>query len=188
MMTVTFVPVEVTTFLQCRRGTKTFRKVRIDPKISQADYHALPACTLEIVDARNHVYSRADITENRGGVVLNYEGPPTSKPGKRVKTKDDDDVLEVGGERSPDGKAVQRPVHVPLPSVDSGDARLDGKEECGSESGPDGLHGSDDEPDVLDNRYATGVGAVSPADEDPGRDRLLSDAIRSRFGDESPSE
>lgn len=76
MMTVNFMPMDVTTYLHCRRGRSTFRKVRIDIGIRQAIYNALPQSSLEIVDATGHVWSRADVKENRGGIILDYKGPP----------------------------------------------------------------------------------------------------------------
>ncbi len=76
MMTVHFMPMEVTAFLHCRRGRATFRKVRIDIGIKEAIYNALPQAALEVVDATGHVWSRADIRENRGKIILDYLGPP----------------------------------------------------------------------------------------------------------------
>ncbi len=235
MMTVNFMPVDVTTYLQCRRGRNTFRRVRIDIGMKQAIYNALPQTSLEIVDATGHVWSRGDIQENRGPITLDFQGQPkpdprkvakalrkeaaediadkatfnerladlekkqedqykknhakvladkanalankeanegttTPEPDQRPKAKDDDDMQQVGGERHTDGEAIRRPVHVQVPFVGKVDARLERTEERGSEGGSDGLHSSNDEPRVLDNRYAPRVRLVSPADEDAGRD------------------
>ena len=268
MMTVHFMPMEVTAYLYCRRGRSTFRKVRIDIGIKEAVYNALPQSALEVVDATGHIWSRCDVRENRGKVILDYLGPPkaafdpqvyakqekaeakiksfnekyaelekkqeeeyranqeqqkaaapqeaaladklrgeaankiivdefpeepvanmplalesasfdgnpaderTTAPkfSKWPKEKDDDDVQQVGGERSPDGETIRRPVHVQVPLVGSVDARLERAEERGAEGGSDGLHSSDDEPNVLDNRHAPRVRLISPADEDSGRD------------------
>jgi hypothetical protein len=76
MMTVNFMPNEVTTYLQCRRGRSTFRRVRIDIGRYQAIYNALPQSALEVVDATGHVWSRGDIKENRGPITLDFQGPP----------------------------------------------------------------------------------------------------------------
>ena len=265
MLTIHFMPMEVTTYLLCRRGRSTFRKVRIDIGMKEAIYNALPQCAIEIVDATGHIWSRADVAENRGKLTLDYKGPPkvvvnphieakqlkedkalqkraegilkiqesaladaekvriksfneklselekkqeeeykanqlreeealkmkvdklivaevtkmgetkdeggiTSETDQRFEAKDNDDVQPVGGERSSDGKALLRPVHLQVPLVGKVDARLERTEERGSEGGSDGLHSSDDEPHVLDNRHAPRVRLVSPADEDSGRD------------------
>lgn len=157
MVTVNFMPNEVTTYLQCRRGRSVFRKVRIDIGRYQAIYNALPQSALEVVDATGHVWSRADIRENRGAVTLDFQGPPKNErtpapeSDQRSETEDDDEVQQVGGERGTDGEAVQRAVHVQVPLVGQVDARLERTEKRGSEGSPDGLHSNDDESDVLDD-------------------------------------
>ncbi len=228
MMTVDFMPMDVTTYLHCRRGRTTHRKVRIDIGMRQAIYNALPQSSLEIVDATGHVWSRGDIRENRGPIVLIYQGPPASSEPKekkaqekaarqerkaaqqeaaqalkaetkalklrgkgankyifdeasderptapetdqRAETKDDDDVQQVGGERSPDGETLRRSVHLQVPLVGQVDARLERTEERGPEGGSDGLHSSDDESNILDDRHAPGVRLISPSNKDAGRD------------------
>lgn len=262
MMTIDFMPNDVTTYLVCRRGRNTYRKVRIDIGMKQAIYNALPQCALEVVDATGYVWSRADIRENRGRIILDYKGPPKGLPDpdkkrqedkehkarmdrkavqneeaqalkiktkarkeadkakqiaerssrektlkeskavaetpraeaanailadevsvevtheranapdsdQRTETEGNNDVQRVGGERSDDGETLRRSVHVQVPLMDKVNAQLVRKDERGSESGPDGLYSSDDEPNVLDNRYAPRVRLVSPADEDAGRD------------------
>ena len=79
MMLVTLVPIEVTTFLQSRRGSNAFRRVKIPPNTREIDYNALPSCALELVDITGHIWGRADILENRGAILLNYLGPPKPK-------------------------------------------------------------------------------------------------------------
>lgn len=224
--------------------------------MKEAIYNALPQCAIEIVDATGHIWSRADVKESRGKLVLDYKGPPkvvpnphveakkekaekaaalrqiqetaladaekvkvksfneklsalekkqeeeykanqlrddetfsdvlkvtldkvkvtdneggiTSKTDQRLEAKDNDDVQQVGGERSSDGETLRRPVHIQVPLVGTVDARLERTEERGAEGGSDGLHSSDDEPNVLDNRHAPRVRLISPADEDSGRD------------------
>ncbi len=266
MITVHFMPMEVTTYLLCRRGRNTYRKVRIDIGMKEAIYNALPQCAIEVVDATGHIWSRADVAENRGKLTLDYKGPPkvvvnphieakkeeakqlkedkalqkraegilkiqesaladaekvriksfneklselekkqeeeykanqlrsdetfsnvlkvtldkvkvtdneggiTSETDQRLEAKDNDDVQQVGGERSSDGETLRRPVHLQVSLVGKVDARLERTEERGAEGGSDGLHSSDDEPNVLDNRHAPRVRLISPADEDSGRD------------------
>ncbi len=245
MMTVNFMPMEVTTYLHCRRGRSVFRKVRIDIGIKEAIYNALPQATLEVVDATGHIWSRGDIKENRGRIILDYKGPPkvafdpqayakqqkaeaeakakkesfntrlaalekkqekeysknqeaaldddrvnlnsdvgaslmgittdderttTSESDQRPKEKDDDDLQQVGEERDHNGETLRRAVHLQVPLVGRVDAQLVRKEERGAEGGSNGLHSSNDEPHVLDNRYAPRVRLISPTDEDAGRD------------------
>lgn len=94
MMTITLVPVEVTTFLQSRRGSKVFRKVKIPPETREIDYNALPSCALELVDITEHVWARADIEENRGGLMLTYIGPPKDKYAYSLMMKKKTEALE----------------------------------------------------------------------------------------------
>ncbi len=79
MMTITLIPVEVSTFLQSRRGSKVFRRVKVPPNTREIEYNALQSCALELVDIAEHVWARADIEENRGGLMLTYIGPPENK-------------------------------------------------------------------------------------------------------------
>lgn len=198
MMTVDFIPMEVTTFLHCRRGRNTYRRTRIDIGMHQAIYNALPQTSLEVVDAMGHVWSRGDIQENRGRITLVFQGPPdpakveifnarqeqeakkeaeandkgttTPESDQRPEEKDNDDVQQVGGERHSDGKTIQRSLHVQIPLVGKSDARLERTEKRGTEGGPDGLHSSDDESSILDNRHAARVRSLSSPNEDSGRD------------------
>lgn len=194
MMTVHFMPMEVTTFLHCRRGRNTYRKVRIDIGRTEAIYNALPQSALEVVDAMGHVWSRADVQENRGKIILDFQGPPSKKEqaerdaaekrveeaetkeaavkelqqeidnfevknegtnapkvDQRSEEKDDDNMQQVGGERSPNGETLRRGVHLQVPFVGTVHARLLRPKERGPEGGSDGVHGSNDEQDVLDN-------------------------------------
>ncbi len=77
MMTITLIPQQVSTFLQSRRGSKVFRRVKVPPNTREIDYNALPSCALELVDIAKHVWARADIEENRGALTLDFQGPPT---------------------------------------------------------------------------------------------------------------
>ncbi len=79
MMLITMVPVEVSTFLQSRRGSKVFRRVKVPPNTREIDYNALPSCALELVDITEHVWARADVEENRGALTLTYIGPSPKK-------------------------------------------------------------------------------------------------------------
>lgn len=168
-MLVKFQSMEITTFLQVRCGIRTGRKRRIDPEINQIDIPPVRNCALELVDGFGHVWQRKDIIQP-GKVVLTYEGPPTADNLERPETQDNDQVLEVGGRSGRDGETLLGTIHVQVPSVDKGDARLNGSEECGPKSSPNGLHGSNDEQDVLDNRHETGERTLPTSNKDSRRD------------------
>ena len=138
MMTISFMPMEFTTFIQCRRGKGVFRRKTLLPNIKEIDYPVLQGCAIEIVDIRDHVWSRADVLDARGGLTLTYLGPPpklkdptiysselkameeklnegttTPEPRERTQEKDTDNVQQVGGVCSTDGEALRRAVHSP---------------------------------------------------------------------------
>ena len=79
MMTIIFVPVEISTFLQSRRGSNVYRRVKVPPNTREMDYNALPSCALEQVDITGHIWARADVQESRGDLTLTYLGPQSKK-------------------------------------------------------------------------------------------------------------
>lgn len=86
-MTIIFVPVEVSTFLQSRRGSNVYRRVKVPPNTREMDYNALPSCALEQVDIIGHIWARADVQENRGDLILTYLGPQGKKSSQQEFAK-----------------------------------------------------------------------------------------------------
>lgn len=150
--------------VHCRRGVNDYRPAVIPAGVTDFKYNALPECVVQVYE-KNFLIAELE---------LGFNVPDKAKVNAKAKdgrgtcewpqTQDDEPVQPVVGELHRDGQAVSRPVHVQVPSVDTGNARRGLTPNSGPEGGSGGVHSNNDEQDVLHDRLPQGVGTV-PAPE-----------------------
>lgn len=197
-MKLSFWPSKNIRTVHCRRGKRVFREREVPAGTNQLEYPALSLAVIELIEngcivgyVETHSNPNKNLqlipTEEFIDEALQAYEDAYGEDVEWSEEEDDDDVLEVGTESGGLGATLSGAVSVSVSSVDEGDARQRGSDERGSESGTDGVHSDPAESKPVHDRREEGIGSVPSSDEDPRRDGLLVNEVRSTPGDESAS-
>lgn len=171
--------------LSCRRGKNSYRPLTIPPNVDMCEYTPLTHSTIELID-QGMVIGEAVVDSAVESTVMLKSTDNLEKVANESSSKESVDE-QIGDESPPEDEDTMQPmvhesldnaptlsgsVDVQVSSVVEGDDGYDSLSERGSESGTDGVYGSDDGVDVPQNRSGEEIDSVSSPDEDPGSDGL----------------